>query len=562
MDPFKSHLIALLSIYNSGPLKIETVSQYNGPKDWQTETILRELEGLRKRMWKIQKDSSTNNTDGESSQSEDTKTLDRVLADNTDGTNLDHQSALPTKGVQCPQCGQSVLNPDPLRLENSSMSTSLSSSTHQMASRNENPSISQPESAKPQVLELESSSQAHSPVIPPGPLATAPFENGMSPIEELRLLKAQISDVARVCGAVIRGDLGQRITAPAHDIIMVQMKDLINMMADKLETFAGDVITVTREVGKEGKFGCQIAVKAEGQWAVLAQNVNTMAWNLTQQTRSVSEVCLAVAQGDLSHRLHIDGLGELLELKFNVNTMVHHLKVLVKEVTDLSYEIGTQGTLGSQAFVPDRQGVWKDLVDHANLMAMNHTNVVRAAAQVCKAVIHGDLTNAIAIDLRGEDLEMKMIVNGMTNILSSFARELMGLVTGVDGEGQSCDDARSPDFDGIWKEVIDYVYGLVNNWTLLICTGATVIDAVAKGDLTQRISGVPVSGEMSSLVNTINDMVDQLVIFTTEVKIARDLNYNPEVQGLQGVWQEIIASNLARATASSGSVSDPPACEG
>lgn len=89
-------------------------------------------------------------------------------------------------------------------------------------------------------------------VVPMGPLAAAAFESGLSAVEELKLLKAQVMDVARVCNAVATGDLSQKITVPVQGVVMVQLKDVINKMVDKLGQFAKEVTRVSLEVGTEG----------------------------------------------------------------------------------------------------------------------------------------------------------------------------------------------------------------------------------------------------------------------------------------------------------------------
>ena len=169
-----------------------------------------------------------------------------------------------------------------------------------------------------------------------------------------------------------------------------------------------------------------------------------MASNLTDQVRSISEVTKAVALGDLGKLVNVDVQGEMLDLKMTVNSMVAQLSTLANEVTRVSLEVGTEGILGGQAFVPDVQGMWKVgpvcslslvlvrscvnfckvLTDNVNLMAMNLTNQVRSIAEVTKAVAGGDLTKMIEVDVRGEILELKETVNGMTESLSVFADEV------------------------------------------------------------------------------------------------------------------------------------------
>ncbi|KXN88384.1 Hybrid signal transduction histidine kinase J [Leucoagaricus sp. SymC.cos] len=556
-----------------------------------------------------------------------------------------------------------------------------------------------------------------------GPLAHAAFESGMSAVEELKLLKAQVQDVARVCNAVARGDLSQKITVPVQGVVMVQLKDVINTMVDKLGQFAKEVTRVSQEVGTEGKLGGQalvldvegtwekltgvvrsiakvtkavalgdlskqievdargeildlkntvngmvvrlralaaevtrvtlevgsqgklggqahvpdvegvwfelvrnvnrmcssltdqvrsiavvttavaggdltqkIEIQVEGEmstlkstvnsmvdqlsafasevtrvalevgtqgilggqarvegvkgtWADLTRNVNKMASNLTDQVRSISEVTKAVALGDLSKQVNVDVQGEMLDLKMTVNSMVYRLSTLANEVTRVSLEVGTEGILGGQAFVPDVQGMWQVLTDNVNLMAMNLTNQVRSIAQVTKAVAGGDLTKKIEVDVRGEILDLKETVNEMTTSLSVFADEVTRVAREVGTEGRLGGQARVTGVGGTWKDLTDNVNVMANNLTLQVRTIAVATTAVARGDLTQKIRGVSVSGEMLNLVNTINDMIDQLAIFAAEVKkVAREvgtegkLGVQAEVGNVQGIWQEITLS--------------------
>ncbi|KAF9481492.1 histidine kinase [Pholiota conissans] len=769
-DAFKSHLVALLSIYELGPFPGAPIPKYEGPSDWQTETILRSLGAVAQRMWaaeavvtdfkkarnqlgdeqasQLEKEfydegsenvtpnnhppaprkstdgarkgangsGMTISLDGLQSSIDPSNVFTRaygnmkahqaiLLQNNLNGTspnNAGYNSAPPTAHAQCPTCGKAIS--DPLLLSGNSIGSDI--------------------------LPLNSSPL----VVPMGPLAAAAFESGMSAVEELRLLKAQVQDVARVCNAVARGDLSQKITVPVQGVVMVQLKDVINTMVDKLGQFAKEVTRVSQEVGTEGKLGGQalvldvegtwreltgvvnklaanltsqvrsialvtkavalgdlskqievdargeildlkntvngmvvrlralaaevtrvtlevgsqgklggqahvpdvegvwlnlvrnvnrmcssltdqvrsiavvttavargdltqkieISVEGEmstlkgtvnsmvdqlsafasevtrvalevgtqgilggqarvegvqGTWADLTRNVNKMASNLTDQVRSISEVTKAVALGDLGKLVNVDVQGEMLDLKMTVNSMVAQLSTLANEVTRVSLEVGTEGILGGQAFVPDVQGMWKVLTDNVNLMAMNLTNQVRSIAEVTKAVAGGDLTKKIEVDVRGEILELKETVNGMTESLSVFADEVTRVAREVGTEGRLGGQARVTNVGGTWKDLTDNVNVMANNLTLQVRTIAVATTAVARGDLTQKIIGVSVSGEMLSLVNTINDMIDQLAIFAAEVKkVAREvgtegkLGVQAEVGNVQGIWQEITLS--------------------
>ncbi|KAH6905754.1 hypothetical protein BKA70DRAFT_1291834 [Coprinopsis sp. MPI-PUGE-AT-0042] len=514
----------------------------------------------------------------------------------------------------------------------------------------------------------------------------------LSATEELQLLKAQVQDVARVCNAVARGDLSQKIMVPVQGVVMVQLKDVINGMVNKLGQFAQEVTRVSQEVGTEGKLGGQaLVLDVEGTWRELTGVVNKLAANLTNQVRSIAKVTKAVVLGDLSKQIEVDARGEILDLKNTVNGMVVRLRAFAAEVTRVTLEVGSQGKLGGQAHVPDVEGVWFELVrnvnrmcssltdqvrsiamvttaeDHdsstvksmvdqlsafasevtrvalevgtqgilggqarvegvqgtwadltrnVNKMASNLTDQVRSIADVTKAVAAGDLTKLVNVDVQGEMLDLKMTVNsmvsqlstlanevtrvslevgtegilggqadvpdvqgmwkaltnsdltkkidvdargeilelketvnGMTESLSVFADEVTRVAREVGTEGRLGGQARVTNVGGTWKDLTDNVNVMANNLTLQVRTIAVATTAVARGDLTQKITGVSVSGEMLSLVNTINDMIDQLAIFAAEVKkVAREvgtegkLGVQAEVGNVQGIWQEITLS--------------------
>lgn len=762
--PFLSHLIALLSAYELCPPSTPP-PRYDGPIDWQTDTIIRSLGAVARRMYTAEETVAsikasecwqTNGPETKKRRSSSTNTNSN-LAPTVESTDVDMQDADSTNGV-------ASNDRTPVNKSHSARASSMSLSLDGLPAHVDAAtllrSISNGNSASaPPTSHLEhmacptcgkvitdtltmsriNSSFDGSPngsplVVPPGPLAAAAFESGMSAVEELRLLKAQVQDVARVCNAVARGDLSQKITVPVQGVVMVQLKDVINTMVDKLGQFAKEVTRVSQEVGTEGKLGGQalvldvegtwreltgvvnklaanltsqvrsiakvtkavaqgdlskqidvdargeildlkntvngmviqlralaaevtrvtlevgsqgklggqahvpdvqgvwfelvrnvnrmcssltdqvrsianvttavargdltqkIEIQVEGEmstlkgtvnsmvdqlsafasevtrvalevgtqgilggqarvegvqgtWADLTRNVNKMASNLTDQVRSISEVTKAVALGDLNKVVNVDVQGEMLDLKMTVNSMVAQLSTLANEVTRVSLEVGTEGILGGQAYVPDVQGMWKVLTDNVNLMAMNLTNQVRSIAEVTKAVAGGDLTKKIEVDVRGEIKELKETVNGMTESLSLFADEVTRVAREVGTEGRLGGQARVTNVGGTWKDLTDNVNVMAANLTLQVRTIAVATTAVARGDLTQQITGVSVSGEMLSLVNTINDMIAQLAIFAKEVKkVAFEvgtegkLGVQAEVGNVQGIWQEITMS--------------------
>ena len=231
----------------------------------------------------------------------------------------------------------------------------------------------------------------------------------------------QVRNIAEVTTAVALGDLSKKITVDVKGEIL-ELKDTINTMVDQLNSFASEVTRVAREVGSEGKLGGQAKVEGvAGTWADLTNNVNELAANLTGQVRNIAEVTTAVASGDLSKKITVDVKGEILELKNTVNTMVDQLNSFAGEVTRVAREVGTEGKLGGQAQVKGVGGTWKDLTDNVNLMAENLTGQVRNIAEVTTAVARGDLSKKIAVDVKGEILELKNTINVMVDQLNGFA---------------------------------------------------------------------------------------------------------------------------------------------
>ncbi|KAF8523467.1 putative nik-1 protein (Os-1p protein) [Hysterangium stoloniferum] len=761
--PFLSHLVAVLSIYELGPTPTP-LPRYDGPADWQTDAIERSLANVARRMYTaetslesvkasdcIGPETKKRRSGGDPSFLEEPGVNGRHdvngNGNGSGGVSFNVNGGNSGGGTSTINGGSSPIKTSPMSICLDDLPPILDLSAKPNGSAIP---LSAPASSTQGVeyfcpscgrcsgkLSMKKStiSPTGSPlVVPPGPLSAAAFESGMSAVEELKLLKAQVQDVARVCKAVALGDLSQKITVPVQGIVMVQLKDVINGMVDKLSQFAKEVTRVSQEVGSEGKLGGQalvldvegtwreltsvvnvlaenltnqvrsiaavtkavargdlskqievdangeildlkttvngmvlqlrtlaaevtrvtlevgsqgklggmaevpgvegvwreltynvnqmcgnltnqvrsiavvttavaqgnltqkveiqvegematlkdtvnkmvdqlstfasevtrvalevgtegilggqaVVADVQGTWADLTRNVNNMATNLTNQVRSIAEVTKAVAQGDLTKTVNVDVQGEMLDLKMTVNSMVRQLATLAQEVTRVSLEVGTEGILGGQAVVADVEGTWKILTDNVNLMAMNLTNQVRSIAGVTKAVAQGDLTKKIEVDVRGEILELKETVNGMTESLSLFADEVTRVAREVGTEGRLGAQASVPNVGGTWKVLTDNVNVMATNLTLQVRGIAKATTAVARGDLTKKVVGVSVSGEILDLVNTINDMVDQLAFFAEQVKkVAREvgtegkLGVQADVGRVQGTWKEITLS--------------------
>ncbi len=369
-------------------------------------------------------------------------------------------------------------------------------------------------------------------------------------------LTGQVRNIAEVTTAVARGDLGRKITVDVKGEIL-ELKNTINTMVDQLNSFSSEVTRVALEVGTEGKLGGQAQVKGvAGTWKDLTDSVNGMASNLTGQVRNIAEVTTAVAKGDLSRKITVDVKGEILELKNTINTMVDQLNSFGSEVTRVAREVGSEGKLGGQAQVPGVGGTWKDLTDSVNIMAGNLTSQVRNIAEVTTAVATGDLSRKIDVDVKGEILELKNTINTMVDQLRGFASEVTRVAREVGSEGKLGGQATVEGVGGVWKDLTDSVNGMASNLTGQVRNIAEVTTAVAKGDLSRKIT-VDVKGEILELKNTINTMVDQLNSFGSEVtRVAREvgsegkLGGQADVPGVGGTWKDLtdsvnkMASNL------------------
>jgi signal transduction histidine kinase/HAMP domain-containing protein/CheY-like chemotaxis protein len=358
-------------------------------------------------------------------------------------------------------------------------------------------------------------------------------------------LTSQVRNIAQVSTAVAKGDLSQKITVAAQGEIL-ELKDTVNTMVDQLSSFADEVTRVAREVGTEGRLGGQAQVRGvSGTWRDLTENVNQLAANLTDQVRNISQVSTAVAKGDLSQKITVDARGEILELKNTVNTMVDQLSSFADEVTRVAREVGSEGKLGGQAEVKGVSGTWRDLTDNVNYMASNLTSQVRNIASVTTAVAKGDLGQKITVDARGEILELKSTVNTMVDQLSSFADEVTRVAREVGTEGNLGGQAQVRGVAGTWRDLTDNVNYMASNLTAQVRNIASVTTAVAKGDLSQKIT-VDARGEILELKSTVNTMVDQLSSFATEVtRVAREvgsegkLGGQAQVKGVSGTWRDL-----------------------
>ncbi|HUA55263.1 MAG TPA: HAMP domain-containing protein, partial [Candidatus Sulfotelmatobacter sp.] len=333
-----------------------------------------------------------------------------------------------------------------------------------------------------------------------------------------------------------------------------KIADTFNEIVAANERMARQLDHVGQLVGREGKTRHRVRFGvASGAWSEMEDSVNTLIDDLLWPTTAVTRAIAAVAQGDLMQTvsLDVDGRplqGEFLRSATIVNTMIKQLSVFTSEVTRVAREVGTDGKLGGQAQVPEVSGVWKDLTESVNSMANNLTGQVRNIAEVTIAVANGDLSKKITVDVRGEILQLKEAINTMVDQLRSFASEVTRVAREVGTEGKLGGQALVPGVAGTWKDLTDSVNAMCGNLTDQVRNIAQVTTAVARGDLSRKIT-VDVKGEILELKNTINTMVDQLNSFASEVtRVAREvgtdgrLGGQAQVPGVAGTWKDLTDS--------------------
>src|SRR3989475_75060 len=189
-------------------------------------------------------------------------------------------------------------------------------------------------------------------------------------------------------------------------------------------------------------------------------------------------------------------------------------------------------------------------------MAANLTGQVRNIAEVTTAVARGDLSKKITVDVKGEILELKLTVNTMVDQLNAFASEVSRVAREVGTEGKLGGQARVQGVGGTWKDLTDNVNSMAANLTSQVRSVASVVNAVANGDLTRKLQ-VEAKGEVAALADTINGMIDTLATFADQVtNVAREvgsegkLGGQARVPGAAGTWRDLtdnvnrLAANL------------------
>ena len=310
---------------------------------------------------------------------------------------------------------------------------------------------------------------------------------------------------------------------------------------------------INEVVGKQGKFNQRFEVTGIGAWKAAGTTINILIENITQPTKEITRVINAVAKGDFTQSipLEVDGetlQGEYLRSAIIMNKMIGQLNTFLKEVILVAREAGTEGILGGHVRVNDVGGSWKELIESVNAMASNLTNGARNIADVTNALIKGDFSKRITVDVHGELLELKNTINAMIEQLLSFTTEVNRVVHEVGSEGKLGEQAIVPGAAGIWKELADNVNSMTSNLTngVHIITGVTM--SVAKGDLNQKIT-LNAKGEFLNLKTGINTMIDQLNTFALQIiRVAKEVGTDGKlgglgiVPGVSGTWKDLTDS--------------------
>ncbi|HTX57574.1 MAG TPA: HAMP domain-containing protein, partial [Candidatus Acidoferrales bacterium] len=333
-----------------------------------------------------------------------------------------------------------------------------------------------------------------------------------------------------------------------------EIADAFNACVERNQHINEELARISETVGREGSIGKRAAAPGmTGAWRESIESVNQLIDDLVFPMSEAGRVLGAVANGDLSQRMPLETdshplRGEFLRSSKTINKMVDRLNEFASEVTRVAREVGSEGKLGGQAIVKGVAGTWKDLTDSVNTMAGNLTAQVRNIADVTTAVANGDLSRKITVEARGEILELKGTINTMVDQLNAFASEVTRVAREVGSEGILGGQAQVTGVAGTWKDLTDSVNTMAGNLTSQVRNIANVTTAVARGDLSKKIT-VDVRGEIAELKDTINTMVDQLNAFASEVtRVAREvgsegkLGGQAAVEGVAGTWKDLTDS--------------------
>ena len=273
-------------------------------------------------------------------------------------------------------------------------------------------------------------------------------------------------------------------------------------------------------------------------------------------------------KGDFSARLPVDSTGIAGKVYDTINEVIDLNARLTKELERISTVVGKEGKIRQRVSLPGAAGGWADCLNSVNSLVGDLIQPITDVSRVIGAVAKGDLSQTMDLDvegrrLTGEFLRTAKTVNTMVDQLSTFTSEVIRVAREVGTEGKLGGQAKVKGVSGAWKDLTDNVNFMAANLTNQVRNIAEVTTAVAKGDLSKKIT-VDVRGEILELKNTINTMVDQLNSFASEVtRVAREvgtegrLGGQAVVKGVGGTWKDLtdsvnfMANNLTRRSATS-----------
>jgi HAMP domain-containing protein len=322
----------------------------------------------------------------------------------------------------------------------------------------------------------------------------------------------QLNRVLYALDAFKKGDVSVRLTKQ-NDDIFAEIAEAYNSMVEMIGGVGGEVSRISKVAGVEGNLKARASADgAAGFWRDMINNINGLVDSIAVPVLEVGKVLKNISRGNLDESFQIPVSGDFKLMAETINKTIDNLNIFAGEVTRVAQEVGTEGKLGGQASVPNVGGIWKDLTDNVNNMASNLTVQVRDIANVATAVAKGDLSQKITVDVKGEFLQLKQNLNQMVDSLNLFAGEVTRVAQEVGTEGKLGGQASVPNVAGVWKDLTDNVNNMASNLTSQVRDIANVATAVAKGDLSQKVT-VDVKGEMLLLKQNLNQMVDSLNLF-------------------------------------------------
>src|SRR6059058_5758426 len=270
---------------------------------------------------------------------------------------------------------------------------------------------------------------------------------------------------------------------------------------------------------------------------------------------------MAFKRGDFSTRLPDDWTGVPGKIADTFNAVIETNHRMTRELERMVRVVGKEGRISQRASLGEVSNSWADAIQCINVLIGDLVQPTSETARVIGAVAKGDLSQTMATEiegrpLKGEFLHTAKTVNAMVGQLGAFASEVTRVAREVGTEGKLGGQAKVKGVAGTWKDLTDNVNLMASNLTSQVRNIAEVSTAVAKGDLSKKIT-VDVRGEILELKATINTMVDQLNSFADEVtRVAREvgtdgrLGGQAEVKGVSGTWRDLtenvnqLANNL------------------